>query len=317
MKRCVSSLFGIMIFLIANPSVVFGEDIVAAARALESRGEYRFAAQLLIRNLNEEYSDGNCQLLLDFNQRVLSELSSEITRTSVSEFAPPEKDGFLKRNKDNWKRTATSYVIDVGLAILKFPPYKSVKEQYDLNKEDAEKQRAAVRAMENELLDLEKIRLVLENYETVKSVVRDLEKTLAAKLMKDPDTMDSTLRLLNVVRSQKKTLKSDRTKFLSYVVISPYLWEAERQMFLADSDYLAWIGKDKERLDCAVDFLAKACHMEWLYQSSEDVRKQFVAAQRKLKEIASKVEFEDYKVVTTLSDCLDPSKKRGADAWME
>ena len=35
----------------------------------------------------------------------------------------------------------------------------------------------------------------------------------------------------------------------------------------------------------------------------------------KCKQLAKKVELEDYKVVTTLSDSNDPSKARGADRW--
>lgn len=100
-------------------------------------------------------------------------------------------------------------------------------------------------------------------------------------------------------------------------MISPYLWEVQHRIFLADSDYLSLKFKDKKTLDDAVRFLAKSCHKEWLYQASEDVRLQFVDTQKALKQVASKAELEDYKVVTTLLDSLDPSKKRGADAWLE
>ena len=100
-------------------------------------------------------------------------------------------------------------------------------------------------------------------------------------------------------------------------MISPYLWEAERWIFLADSNYLALQFKDKQALDKAVNFLATACHKELLYQASEDIRMQFAGIQRALKQVASENELEDYKVVTTLSDSADSSKKRGADAWFE
>ena len=309
MKHKVLTYACMVGFLVGN-SVFASEGDVAASKKLEDRGEFALAAEMLVENLKEGYSYQNCQLLIDFNQRVLAKLSPEITKTTPTLFVPPEKDGFWKRNKSGWKTTVCTLVIDIGMMGF-------VANQVWLNKKATDAQRAAVKNLKNDLPNLEKVQLVLENYDIVKSVIVYLEKTLKAEIKKNPDTMDSTLSQLQIVREQKNLLKGNRTKYLSYVVISPYLWEAERQIFLADNDYLALKFRDKENLDDAVHFLAKACHKEWLYQSSEDVRQQFESAQRALKQVASKTELDDYKVVTTLADSLDPSKKRGEDAWME
>ena len=77
------------------------------------------------------------------------------------------------------------------------------------------------------------------------------------------------------------------------------------------------IFKDKEAFKTAVKNLSASCHQNLLMQSNDEVRFQFFEVQKVLKAQAGKEEFEELKVLTTLQDSNDPSKKRGADAWWE
>lgn len=163
-----------MVTILVGTSVMASESDVIGAKRLEERGEYSLAAEMLIDNLKEEYSFQNCQLLVDFNQRLLTKLSYQIIRTSPTLFVPPEKDDYWERNKNVLGET------------LKF---------------DHVTQYAAMRALQNELLDPERVRQVLENFETAKNVVVFLNKTLKVQIKKDPEAIDSTLYLLRIVRA--------------------------------------------------------------------------------------------------------------------
>lgn len=184
-----------------------------------------------------------------------------------------------------------------------------------LNKKATDAQRDAVRAIRNTMIDGSVARSIIDRYDHLKKIISFMEEKINIEIVENASDVDALIVLLQKVKNQKAALRKNRTDYLSYEVISPLLWEVNRQLFLADSDYLALTGKDKEMLDDAVKNLALACHKTWLYQADESVRKQFIDTQRALKEVASKVELEEYKVATTLSDSIDPSKKRGADAW--
>lgn len=300
----------ISIALLLGTTVIASKNNDAVIKKLEAKGEYRLAAEMLVENLNENFSVQECRNSLEFSQRVLAQLSTEIKYQNISLFIPPEKDGYWKRNIDN---------IGIGLLVNLVWPMGIGNSAYQvwLNKKATDKQRNAVRKLHIFLLSIEQSQQILNTYDSIKLIIMSLEKNCKTEIKKNSEKFDSLLKILKEIRTLKKRLKNDRTTFLSYNVISPYLWEAERQIFLADSDYLALQIKNKETLDNAVMVLSKACHKEWLYQASEDVRMQFIGTQKALKQVASKTELEDYKVVTTLSDSIDSSKKRGADAWFK
>ena len=91
--------------------------------------------------------------------------------------------------------------------------------------------------------------------------------------------------------------------------------EVSKQLYLAT---FKWLGlDDKQKIKEAVLLLARSCHYNWLYTSSEDVRIQFCETIKNMKDIVGKAEWEEFKVLTSMLDSDDPSKKRGADAWWE
>lgn len=294
------------------------DDADAAVENLTARGEYSLASAILKNKLNEMYDIEHFQALFNFNERLIAILKSKHTRNEITPFVPPDKEGFFERNENRpWYERVFSTIITAPVGAVGTANkiiYESVVQTW-LNKNATDKQRDALRSIDNPLVEDNEATFVLEAYDTVKANVQYMKSLLNQEITRDFSNTDNLHNLLNSVGEQEKQLKADRTAYLSFTVISPYLWEACRQIFLADSDYLALEVRDKEILDKAVVFLAKSCNNEWINQADIIVRKQFVDTLRALKEVASKTEIEEYKVVTSLEDCLDPSKPRGADLW--
>lgn len=289
------------------------DDADAAVKKLEEYGRYSQASTILKNKLNGTYDIEHFQALFNFNERLIAILKSKHTRNEVTPFVPPDKEGFFERNKNRpWYEHVFSRIIG---AADDFGIYQ-IGEQIWLNKKATDKQCDALRSINNPLISADEAIFVLGAYDTAGDNIQYMKSLLNQEMARDFGNIDKLNNLFNSVEKQEKQLSEDRMAYLSFSVISPYLWEACRQIFLADSDYLALEVRDKEILDKAVIFLAKSCHNEWINEADIIVRRQFVDTQRALKEVASKTEIEDYKVVTSLEDCLDPSKPRGADLWL-
>ena len=283
------------------------------AEKMEKKGEYALSAEFLLKAANEPFSMSNFETILSKTQKQIDLLSQANTKSGLSLFIPPDKDGAWDTIKKNKEVSAvggysTFFVPVVG-------PVIGIGSVLWLNKKATAAQRDAVRALPSTTIDGATARKIIDRYDYLKKLISFIKKKINVEILEDTSDIDALVALLQRVKSQKDAIRKKRTAYLSYEVISPILYEVNRQLFLADSDYLTLTGKDKETLDGAVKILALACHKDWLYQADETVREQFIDTQRVLKEVASKVELEEYKVVTTLSDSIDPSKKRGADAW--
>ena len=289
------------------------EQVNKALRFLEiaekmgKRGEYALSAEFLLKAANEPFLMSNFETILSMTQNQIDLLSQANKKANPSLFVPPDKDGVWE-TKSYLAASTIMFFNPLGQLIM-------VGSAWWLNKKATAAQRDAVRAIHNTIIDGATARNIIERYDYLKKVISFMEKKINVEIVEKSSDIDALVTLLQRVKNQKDMIRKNRTAYLSYEVISPILWEVNRLLFLADSDYLALIGKDKKTLDGAVRTLALACHKDWLYQADETVRHQFVDTQRLLKEVASKVELEDYKVVTTLSDSIDPSKKRGAEAW--
>ena len=279
------------------------------AEKMEKKGEYALSAEFLLKAANEPFSMSNFETILSKTQKQIDLLSQANTKSNPSLFIPPDKDGVWDTKEASALGGYSTFFVPV------VGPVIGVGSVLWLNKKATAAQRDAARALPYITIDGATARKIIDRYDYLKKVISFIEKKINVEILEDTSDIDALVALLQRVKSQKDAIRKNRTAYLSYEVISPILWEVNRQLFLADSDYLALTGKDKETLDGAVKILALACHKDWLYQADETVREQFIDTQRVLKEVASKVELEEYKVVTTLSDSIDPSKKRGADAW--
>lgn len=281
---------------------------IKAAEELEKENEYALAFQMLASNLRGDPSVKNALLLIDFNERILDSLETKISRRKALLFKKPEDEADevreMIKNEYKWFAVVDFFTRNDPL----------VQAGGVVGRKIARNELAAI---DNHLPEKSDVISVMEGYDVVKESVLTVIDVMANEIKRNRRNIKPAISVLRRVRAQKDRLKKDRTDYLSYTVISPCLWEAARKIYLADSDYLALKGKDKVLLDHAVVVLAYACHKQWLFQSSQDVRAQFVEVQRMLKQVASRAEMEDYSVLTTLSDTLDPTKPRGADAWMK
>lgn len=289
------------------------------AENMEKRGDYDLATEFLLHAINEPFLMANFETILSMTQNRIDLLSQANKRTNPSLFVPPDEDGVwdtLKKNK-----IASIVTVLGGMQVTMFgssglPGLTALGGgALWLNRQSTLAQRDAVRAIYNTTIDRTTARNIIERYDYLKRVISLMETKITAEIVATSSDIDALVALLQKVKIQKDIIRKNRTDYLSYEVISPILFEVNRQLFLADNDYLAMIGKDKETLDSAVKLLAFACHEDWLYQTEESVREQFIDTQHALKSIASQAESDEYKVVTTLSDSIDPSKKRGVDAW--
>lgn len=286
------------------------EKIKEIAQKLEARGQLKLAREILLNHLKRDFSVDVFNFSFELNNIRHKKLSAKNLNKEAIIFLAPPKEGYI----DSWRNGGWPKAIGrIAAANLT----SGASELYYHNYKASAKQREIVSQMQIALMGKNQIQDIMEQYDVLRDSYNDQWKLLNEELQTNSTELDSILPLLKKMEQFKKQLKSDRTVFLSYNAISPYLFESGRLLFLADSDYLALKGKDKSALDEAVKTLAMACHKKWLYETNEDVRLQFIAIQTWLKQIANKVQLEDYKVFTTFYDTNDPSKPRGGDAWFK
>lgn len=171
-----------------------------------------------------------------------------------------------------------------------------------------------------ELVDSKEAEKVMEEYDLLASVIVALINKLKKHVTNPLEPANNDDIYLEAKNNSVKLLnqiKAERTRYLSYTIISPYLFESNRLLFFADRSLSTLEPKNKDKLDKAVKMLATACHKNWLMESTQKTREQFIAVQRELKSIAGTAEMEEYKVITTLSDTLDSTHATGANAWIK
>lgn len=153
----------------------------------------------------------------------------------------------------------------------------------------------------------------LKLFDEVRDSVYFLEGKLTARLGNQEHNLNDTMKRINALRDIKERLRTNRTNYLSYYVVLPYLKEANR---LFSTAYRPFDKNLRPPIIEGVKLLAKALHKEWLVQCNQDVISYFTDVTAYLKDLVSESEFNDFKTRTTLWESNDPSKKLGADAWM-
>ena len=275
-------------------------DIIKSVRLLEKEGQYLVVRKKLLLALQNDFSEKLIDLWIQLDTNLCP--PSKNYKNSLSIFTPEEK-------------TWTEYMLGPKVIVVYGTPVviSDMSEKYKKERLDKD--------MAKDFGTLEKgaISKTLEIYETLKKSTDALLSYLENEMLQTEDCV--LLKKLSdystKVNALKKAIKTQRTNYLSYCVVSPYLADSERWIYLANeqAEYTLW--PQKESLDKAVKMLSFSCHGQYLYECSEDVRKQFFEVQKKLKSMVSTTVQEELKVLTTLQDSSDPSKKRGADAWWE
>jgi len=115
----------------------------------------------------------------------------------------------------------------------------------------------------------------------------------------------------------------DRAAFVSYEVISPGLARAEQLVFLSvlkgkASPKMGVLPRPaKAELDKAAKFMAQVATEDTLRSAYEPVRDQFRKVLSMIKDTAKEAQFEDLKVLQTLTDTISMDKKLGPERWWQ
>lgn len=282
-----------------------------AARHLMMEGEYRLAMEILRDNAATMETPEAYQEILAFQSQLFDLSARQHTYSaprSISEFQKFLESFAIRALSEVSIIFIGPYPVPLGPIAISYHRIK-----YATLKEKSEAEKKSLR-----LVSEKDCSATLENYDILKESIEGMMDLLKARIKEAPsEERRPYIGMLKQAREHKDMVKLARTNYLSYSVISPYLWVAARHLFLANSDITIAKSKNKDDLNIAVEHLSKACHKEFLYQADESVRRQFLDIYKLLKDIASKEELEDYKMQTTLLDSFDPSKARGADAWFQ
>ena len=290
--------------------VCHGQVSTNVVNKLIETGEYELAAEHLFINVDEGMSKDDIDRMIAWIEKLTTKLRTVAPSKAVKRFVPPDREKCYEKVRAQqpwWARAVIStsrWAIEWG--------------------NDAQRVVVINRFLnQTPLMSADEAQKEIARFDAVKKVVEEVRKVVASRCIIESKEHAHYVKVKQKLDSIKQRLKNNRTRFLSYEVVSPYLYQAHCHMF-AGTDADARISsvnrrfKDEEikgyRTE-GVKLLAKACHKEWLYSCSQDVREQFIEVQQYMKENVQEREYEEYKVIQTLTDCIEPSKVRGADAW--
>lgn len=284
------------------------DSLIEKVKSLEKNGDYKNSRIILAKELGSKFSHQIVSYWIQSDQKILDSIS--VKNKSISIFEPNKRSA-----TEYWaifKEVADSSVckdpapVRVGKSSSEYLKEKRLKNDENKN---------------FDLLTHNKISETLEIFDVLKFSVSTLQTILDLTIQQNFKQIDQDeLSKLNGYKKQTKEMKVEikdkHTQFLSYDVVSPYLAAVNQWLYLAKAKG-TWFQLNEKAFDIAIKNLSLACHHQKLMECSEEVRLQFFEVQKTLKSMVGKEEFEELKVLTTLQDSNDPSKKRGADAWWE
>lgn len=277
---------------------------------LIGKDEYAIAAEVLSEEINEEMSKADIDGMIIWIEKLIEKLRCR--GGQLRKFVPPDPDYAYEKVRSEQESAWFKGLISMSKIGVAW-------------ENDAQRVFVLYKYLDTTtLLSADEAQEELARFDAVKSVVEKLIKVVVSRCKIESDDQDHYIAVGKSLSSIKARLKASRTRYLSYEVVSPYLYEAHCHLFAGIS--ADWrVSSLNQKYPGAVEvykrkgvkLLAKACHKEWLYSCSQDVRDQFLEIWKFLKRNLSEKEYEEYKVITTLSDSIDPSKVLGADAWWE
>lgn len=293
---------------LACAALVHADDaIIQAASRYETKGALDTALELLQDNLQSDDSIDGIRPIIEFVDRNITRLSRENIRSKISHFEKPEYE------MTNWEMGGVALC---GLLGGSNPMCALIGGgALSLYEKDRKEREIAANMTSPSRPSKEEAARVLEQYDILKKAVSCMETTTKAKMLSiagDEEEEDRWLDVWRQVKQLKTKMKEARTQYLSYMVVSPCLWEVERMLYLSDGI----VSSDKEKIEEAVSNLSHSCHKVWLCECEESVRTQFYGIRRQINKLCSEAVRKELEVLGTLLDSNDPSKKMGADAWM-
>lgn len=309
---------GCAVMALLFSAVAYAEMSTNNVAKLLEKGEFVLAAEVLREDINSGMSRVDIDVAITSVEKLVAKLRGGDTALAIHKFVPPDKNKAYEivtsrsLNVKGWRIPASLLKIGVW--------YSGWAVAWG---NDAQRVLVANSYLDrSKLITAEEAQDELGRFDAVTNVVKDLIAIIESRCKLDNDEQDHYVRIKKSINLIKGCLKTKRTRFLSYEVVSPYIFEAHGSLFVGFSD--SWRASSlnkaypelvEEHKIKGIKLLAKSCHQQWLYSCSEDVRDQFVEVQKFMKENIGECEMKEYKVVMTLSDCNDPSKVRGADAW--
>jgi len=304
----------IILFLILK-CLLYGETtldegIKNKVEILNNQGEYEISRELLRDFIDEENKIDAMKFWISLDEKLLTELSYNTNGTLTT----VEK---AKKNVTNVIIKAVAWYSAEAI----IPSTKLIYDKYTGKSNEYERIEEHSKSISNlknkyiTLISINKAKDILAKYDKLKKSQQRLS-ILLKQYIKESNTMEfkQLLPILKTHKNLKNKIKTQRTNFISYTVISPYLADAHKYIILSNDDI---VGHNEAYLQKAAQQMAKGAYKNILLESNEDVREQFYNVYRALKDVAGDKELEDLKVLQTLIESSSTQKQMGADKWWE
>ena len=304
MKKIV--MLSVILVCLLQASTTLDKSIKNKVEILNNQSEYETSRELLRDFIDKDNKIDAMNFWISLDERLLNELNNNIRYTITSIMYNP-KNKIVGMAKDS---ILDNLIPFVSLAVTAYVAYNGDTEY--------QKHSKSINNLKNEhinLISLNRAKDILEKYNKLKKSQQTLKQLLNKYIIESNDSeFKSLLPILTNYKSLKNKIKTQRTNFVSYTVVSPYLADAHRYIILSNDDI---VGHNENYLQKAAEQMAKGAYKDILLESNEDVREQFYNVYRLLKDVAGDKELEDLKVLQTLMDSSSRTKQNGADKWWE
>lgn len=301
MLKFILSIF--VFFLAFTPTVCRADrearDQFLEARKYEKNELYDMSFDVLCKIANE-YQDDDC--ISEFTNFIKRRLNS-LPDTSKLSISSPDTTEIVFDYQNvifNLRFSPENLLYFVWPA---YPIYNEFQREIIKNlKNDIERRRSGI----------EKIEISKENinkYNKIKSYFKRAIK-FAETIMSEQQYNNKTVNDYKILISAKEDFIKSRTRYVSYVIISPRLAVASQLVSLAKNENLLITNEDFLR-QAAVEM---AFTGSLLKSANEEVRVQFAEVYRELKDAAGKVQLDECKVITTLIDKIGDAEL-GGEMW--
>ncbi|MCQ2353339.1 MAG: hypothetical protein MJ033_07675 [Victivallaceae bacterium] len=157
------------------------------------------------------------------------------------------------------------------------------------------------------------IEKTIAHYGYVRDCVRLLDASLLTRYSPDDP---SFIEISKAIGDLKKSLLKEFSDFISFTILSPYMWRASKKLTIINTKVAKWFKNRDKSIEQMSRMLAKMGHKNWLKWANYDVQCQFVNLQSDIKNTLNKSEYDKLRILTTLADSLDESKKNGGlEMW--
>lgn len=298
-------MLSVILVCLLQASTTLDKSIKNKVEILNNQSEYETSRELLRDFIDKDNKIDAMNFWISLDERLLNELNNNIRYTITSIMYNPKNE--------------TVYMAKYFI-LHAIPVVDLAVDAHDAYNWDTEYQKhsKSINNLKNEhinLISLNRAKDILEKYNKLKKSQQTLKQLLNKYIIESNDSeFKSLLPILTNYKSLKNKIKTQRTNFVSYTVVSPYLADAHRYIILSNDDI---VGHNENYLQKAAEQMAKGAYKDILLESNEDVREQFYNVYRLLKDVAGDKELEDLKVLQTLMDSSSRTKQNGADKWWE